>query len=230
MVAAMNGHSLIPLLALAVAGVGATQAGAVTVPVGSIPASATTAAGFAPPGWIVEQRARGDLDRDGDRDQALVLVQHPAAGAAYGENDGSRALVLVRRLSDGTLRRAGVSPALLGCRQCGGAFWGAAGMPVQVRLAGGNLVVTQQFGASVLTETVHRIRWNAATRKFRLIGLDTVVVNRNTLRETEVSTNHLTRRQIRIVRQGTRVVSRTTRSIGVSPRPIAGLVFGRTSP
>lgn len=226
----MNARRLILMTTLVAAGAGVTQAGAVTVPVGSIPASATTAAAFAPPGWIVEKRARGDLDRDGDRDQAIVLVQDPNAGAAYGAFDGSRALVIVRREANGTLRRAGVAPALLGCRQCGGAFWGAAGMPVRIAVSGGNLVVTQQFGASVLTETTHRIRWNASSRKFRLIGLDSAVVNRNTLRETTVSTNHLTRRQVRIVRQGTRILSRTTQTVDVAPRPIAGLAFGRIKP
>jgi hypothetical protein len=207
----------------------APQAPAATVPVGQIPATSATARGFAPPGWRVEKSVRGDLDRDGDGDVAIVLIQDPTAGAAYGVNDGSRGLVLALRQATGTLRRAGVAPRLLGCRQCGGAFWGL-NMPVSVAIRGGDVVVRQEFGSRELTSTVHRIRWLPGQRRLRLIGLDTTVLDRLTLRSTEVSTNHMTRRQIRTRRDGNRIVSRTSRLVAVSPRPIAGLVFGSTRP
>ncbi len=221
-------------LALALTSVAATagvsSASAAVIPVGSIPATSANAAGFAPPGWLAEKKVRGDLDRDGDRDLAIVLVQDPKVGSAYGVNDGSRALVFARRDPSGTLRRSGVAPLLLGCRECGGAFWGASGMPVNLSFSGGNVVVNQQFGSRELTSTVHRIRWNTTRRKFRLVGLDTVLLDRGTLTSTEVSTNHLTGRQVTTKKNGSKLISRTTRTVKVSPRPIAGLVFGSTKP
>ncbi len=222
----------ISLLALSGAALLATAAplSAATVPVGSIPTSATTAAGFAPPGWIAEKKVRGDLNSDGDRDLAIVLIQDPKAGAAYGINDGSRALVLALRQADGSLRRSGVAPLVLGCRECGGAFWGPSGMPVNVSLSGGNVVVRQEFGSRELTATVHRIRWNTTRKKFRLVGLDTTVFDRVTGASTEVSTNHLTGRQVTTKKRGSKLLSRTTRVVKVAPRPIAGLKFGNTRP
>jgi hypothetical protein len=56
------------------------------------------------------------------------------------------------------------------------------------------------------------------------------VTDRLTARSTEVSTNHLTRRQIITRRIGNRLVSRASRTVAVSPRPIAGPVFGSTRP
>jgi len=51
-----------------------------------------------------------------------------------------------------------------------------------------------------------------------------------TLRSTEVSTDHLTRRQIQIRRNGNRIVSRSTRTVAAGPRSIAGLAFRNTRP
>jgi hypothetical protein len=148
----------------------AAHAPAATVPLRQIPATSTTVAGFAPPGWRIEKSVRRDLDRDGDVDAAIVLIQDPRAGAAYGANDGSRGLVLALRQHGATLRRAGIAPRLLGCAQCGGAFWGVLAMPVTVAFRGGNVVVRQEYGARELTETTHRIRSLPARRRFRLVG------------------------------------------------------------
>jgi hypothetical protein len=214
----------------AVAGGAALASGArgAVVPASQIPAAAATPAGFAPQGWRVEKRAAGDLDGDGDRDQAIVLIQSDAG--AYGIADGSRALLLVRQEAGGLLRRAGLAPRLLGCGDCGGAFWGAARMPVGVVIASKTVVVRQQFGARSLTTTTHRIRWHAPTRKFRLVGLDTLVADRLTGVAVAVSTNHLTRRQTTTRRRGGKLLSRVTTTVTVAPRPIAGLRFGSLKP
>ncbi len=200
------------------------------VPAQQIPATATTPAGFAPPGWRVEKRATGDLDGDGDRDQAIVLIQSESGGAAYGVVDGSRALLLVRREAGGLLRRVGLAPRLLGCAECGGAFWGAARMPVGVVIAKRTVVVRQQFGGRSLSTTTHRLRWHASTGKFRLVGLDTLVTDRLTGVSIAVSTNHLTGRQTTTRRRGAKLLSKVTRTVSVAPRPIAGLRFGSLRP
>lgn len=216
-------------LTLAVVALVPNARGAV-VPSAQIPATATTPAGFAPPGWRVERRATGDLDGDGDRDQAIALIQSETAGAAYGVADGSRALLLVRREANGLLRRAGLATRLLGCAECGGAFWGAARMPVGVAIANRTVVVRQQFGGRNLTTTTHRIRWNGLTRTFRLVGLDTLVSDRLTGASVAVSTNHLTRRQTTTRKRGQKLLARVTRIVPVAPRPISGLRFGRLAP
>jgi hypothetical protein len=200
------------------------------VPSQQIPATATTPAGFAPPGWRVERRATGDLDGDGDRDQAIALIQSESGGAAYGVVDGSRALLLVRRDASGLLRRVGLAPRLLGCAECGGAFWGAARMPVGVVIANRTVVVRQQFGARSLSTTTHRLRWHGRTGKFRLVGLETLVNDRLTGVSVAVSTNHLTRRQTTTRKRGAKLLSKVTRSVPVAPRPIAGLRFGNLNP
>lgn len=217
-------------LALGAALVVAGQAHAAVVPAAQIPAVSPTAAGFAPPGWRVEKRAVGHLDDDGRNDLAIVLIQSSSSGGAYGAPDGSRALVLARALAAGGFTRAGLAPKLLGCRECGGAFWGAAGMPVTVTISGRAVVVRQQFGSREVTRTTHRIRWNAPRAKFRLVGMDSLVTDRLKGTSVAVSTNHLTRRQTTIRRRGKAVLSRSTRTVVVSPRAIAALVFGRTRP
>ena len=206
------------------------QAQAAVVPAAQIPAVSATAAGFAPPGWRVEKRVVGHLDGDGRKDLAVVLIQSSSSGGAYGAPDGSRALVLARAQATGGFRRAGLAPLLLGCRECGGAFWGASGMPVTVTIAGRAVVVQQEFGSRQLTRTTHRIRWSAPLATFRLVGLDSLVTDRLKGTSVAVSTNHLTRRQTTIRRRGTAVLATSTRRVAVSPRAIAGLVFGRTRP
>lgn len=200
------------------------------VPSAQIPATSATAAGFAPAGWQVEKRVRGNLDGDGRTDLAIVLVQSASGGGAYGAPDGSRALVLARGRVSGGFRRSGIAPRLLGCGQCGGAFWGAARMPVKVTISKRAVLVRQTFGSRELTDTTHRIRWDAAPARFRLIGLDTVVTDRLTGRSVSVTTNHLTRRQTTITRKGTKIVSTTRRTVRVVPRPIVGVIFGKLRP
>jgi hypothetical protein len=103
-------------------------------------------------------------------------------------------------------------------------------MPVGVVIASKTVVVRQQFGARSLTTTTHRIRWHAPTRKFRLVGLDTLVADRLTGVSVAVSTNHLTRRQTTTRRRGGKLLSRVTTTVPVAPRPIAGLRFGSLKP
>jgi hypothetical protein len=222
-------HALTILVAAGTTCLAAEAAVADVVPVGQIPATSLTAEGFAPPGWRVEKRVGADLDGIAPKDVAIVLIQS-GSGGSYGAADGSRALILARGQTSGGFRRAGLAPRLLGCAQCGGAFWGALSMPVTVRATGRVLVVKQTFGSRQITETTHRIGWRTTTAKFRLIGLDTKVTDRATGRSTEVSTNYLTRRQITTKRRGSRVVSKTTRAVTLQPRPIAGLAFGSTRP
>lgn len=62
--------TLLVLAGLVTAG-GPAQAAPVPVPV--LPAQATQLKQFVPPGWVIEQQLKGDLDGDGRADRVLVL-------------------------------------------------------------------------------------------------------------------------------------------------------------
>lgn len=99
-------------------------------------------------------------------------------------------------------------------------------MPVGVVIANGAVIVRQQFGGRSLSTTTHRLRWHGPTGKFRLVGLDTLVVDRLTGISVAVSTNHLTRRQTTTRKRGTKLLSKVSKTVPVAPRPIVGLRFG----
>lgn len=103
-------------------------------------------------------------------------------------------------------------------------------MPVGVAIASGTVIVRQQFGGRSLSTTTHRLRWHGPTRKFRLVGLDTLVRDRLTGVSVAVSTNHVTRRQTTTRRRGAKLLSRVTATVPVAPRPLVGLRFGNLRP
>jgi hypothetical protein len=173
------------------------------VDVSNIPAEAKDVKAFAPPGWVVEEEVRGDLDADSVPDVALKIIQEKPAGASDDEIvERQRALVILLAGADGTLRRAAVAPRLLQCTACGGAFYGFVEAPANVKIEKGVVVVEQDHGSREVTDVTFRVRRDPATSRFVLIGFDLASNDRATGSTVSESTNYLT---------GARVVTRGTK-------------------
>jgi hypothetical protein len=126
-----------------------------------LPATAPTESAFVPPGWHIEAAYAGDLTQDYLTDPVLVLL----------DDDGSRALLVLERKQDDTLRVLGVNRGLLVCDGCAGSR-GGNGAPV-VEIARGVLIVRTSHGAGdeVVAET-RRFRLDRKTGHLVLIGYD----------------------------------------------------------
>lgn len=169
---------------------------------------------FVPRGWKIEEEIKGDLNRDGVPDVALKLVEDlPAKDKDDAATARGRVLVVLLRKTDGRFERAGVAVGLLLCTRCGGAFYGVAESPAEVSIRNGVLIVKQSFGSRELTEMTYRFRYDAAARRFQLIGFDKVMTDRLTGRTTDESTNYLT--GLKIVKKF-RVNERTGEEIPVA--------------
>ncbi len=161
-----------------------------------LPAMAATLPAFVPTGWQIEHQLEGDLNKDTVADAVLVLVEALPANADK-ENlkdnlaERQRALLALLKTTDGKWLRAGVATKLLLCTRCGGAFYGGAETPVQAEIRNGVIVVHQEYGSRNLTNQTWRLRYDAVTKQFGLIGLDITDFDRNTGFSTQESSNFL---------------------------------------
>ena len=157
-----------------------------------LPAQAEKLQDFVPKGWQLEQQFEGDLNKDTVPDAALVLVETMPANADKGNPpERQRALLALLKTAEGKWSRAGVAPKLLLCTRCGGAFYGGAETPVQAEISKGVIVVHQEYGSRNLTNQTWRLRYDAVTKQFGLIGLDVTDFDRNTGLSTQESSNFL---------------------------------------
>ena len=158
-----------------------------------IPAEGRAVADFIPAGWVLEEQVEGDLNGDAVHDLALKLIQGRPAGAKDDEIfERQRALVVLFRGRDGRLRRAGLADRVLQCTSCGGAFYGAAEAPAEVKIERGVIIVNQDFGSREITEHTYRFRYDPAAGRIVLIGFDSTTRDRLTGAVNEESTNYLT--------------------------------------
>jgi hypothetical protein len=165
--------------------------------VNTIPERASSVAAFVPPGWAIEARAEGDLNRDANDDVVLTLVEDlPAKDADGIATDRRRALLVLLSRND-SFTRAGSNNRLLSCTRCGGAFYGMAETPVEVSIERGVIIVRQDFGARDMTAETHRFRYDPAVKRFLLIGYDVYTVDRLGPTTIDESTNLLTGDRIR---------------------------------
>lgn len=158
-----------------------------------IPPTGRQTSDFVPAGWKVEQQLAADLDGDGAPDYVLTLIEDkPAKTAEDTVNDRARALVVLLG-GEGKLTRAAVADRLLQCTQCGGAFYGVVEAPAQVTLEPrGVIVVEQDHGSNEVSNMTFRFRYDAAIRRFGLIGFDYADRDRATAKTVSESTNYLT--------------------------------------
>jgi hypothetical protein len=168
-----------------------------------LPNEASVLEGFVPPGWRLEAKAEGDLDRDGDADLALVLRQQDPKNVFVNEGLGEnpfdtnpRILAVAAREPSGGYRLAVANRTLIPRRID----------PVQsdplselgrIDIARGALRVTLYRFASAggwsmgTTSFAFRLRGGA----LELIGYDRDATARNTGETEEVSINYLTGRR-----------------------------------
>lgn len=161
-----------------------------------VPAEARAAADFAPRGWKLEGEEgelTGDLDKDGVPDKVLRLVEDMPVQRPDGVyNTRYRALVVLLAQAGGGFKRAAVATRLLGCTLCAGALGDPEGMNVQIDIRNGVLNVHQLSGSREATDLTQRFRYDAASRRFALIGQDLETYDRIEGNSESVSTNYLT--------------------------------------
>ena len=192
-----------------------------------VPAEGRAVADFIPAGWVLEAQVAGDLNNDAVPDLALKLIQEKPANAKEGEIvERQRALVVLFRRQDGTLRTAGTAGKVLQCTSCGGAFYGVAAAPAEVRIERGVIVVNQDFGSREVTEHTYRFRYEPASGRVVLIGFDSTTRDRLTGTVTQESTNFLTGRKVTTTTtppptaRGKDTVKTTTRTVARKRTPM----------
>lgn len=163
-----------------------------------LPREAAQVQAFVPAGWQLEQQIEGDLNRDALADAALVLVEKlPPKADKDNPPERNRALVILFKTPAGQWQRAAVGNRVLLCTRCGGAFFGVVEAPVEVSIANGVVIVNQEFGSRNLTRQTLRFRYEPASQKMALIGLDLHDADRVTGTIVEESTNFLTGVKVR---------------------------------
>ncbi len=162
-----------------------------------IPAEGSRAEDFTPRGWLIEERASGDLNRDGRPDMALGLIEDlPSETSDGGLNVRSRAMVVLLATENNRFRRAAVAPRLLRCTGCGGMLSRPADIGNQqneaIQITNGVIVVSDLYGSREATEYTLRFRLDPRMNRFLLIGTDVGNRDRLTGASTSESTNYLT--------------------------------------
>lgn len=151
-----------------------------------------TAGAFAPRGWKTEKIARGDLNRDGRSDAAIVLVEAKAARVEDGVPMGRRRALVIAFNQRSGWKRVGFSNQLLLGTRDGGAFYGVVDAPVEVKIQKGVVLVNMEFGSREVTTTTYRLRWEPKRRAVYVIGRDAATRDRATGDSETTSVNYLT--------------------------------------
>jgi hypothetical protein len=194
-----------------------------------VPAEGGSAQDFVPRGWKIEGQTEGDLNADSRPDTALKLIEDLPDETADGAlNVRYRALLVLLKMADGKLHRAAAADRLLQCTGCGGMLGTGGG---DITIEKGVLVVYQLSGSRESTDLTQRFRYDPGTKRFVLIGEDTVSSDRLTGESVNESSNYLTGVKIikktRYDKKGDRdtVVSSKTQRIPVSKRFIEDIDY-----
>lgn len=171
----------------------AQERGTVSFDDSALPRNAAAIEKFVPSGWTVEKQISGDLNNDGVPDVALELIEKlPANLDKDNPPSRERALVILFKNRDGSFERRASAKNLLQCTGCGGAFYGLMEAPADVEIAKGILIIGQESGSREVSETTFRFRYDAAVKRFALIGYDETTRDRATGGTTTESSNYLT--------------------------------------
>jgi hypothetical protein len=138
---------------------------------------------FVPAGWTVEQELQGDLDGDGIPDAVLMLVEEGHSGPT---DEAGRSLIVLAGQRDGSFAEMATNRKLLLCVQCFGAIGGKPRLSIQRNV----LIVEQETGSRETTSGLWRLRFDPASKRIRLIGLDVKKADRGTGVSTSESTNY----------------------------------------
>ena len=150
---------------------------------------------FVPQGWKLLNEVRGRLKADSVEDVVLQLMEDKPDENAKGEfQDRYLALVIVSKAPDGRYHRAAVAGKLIQCTGCGGVLGGPGG--ADLKIVKGVLLVSQLSGSREATDHLWRIRYDARTGRFLLIGEDINQYDRVTGSSVVTSINYLTGQQV----------------------------------
>lgn len=144
---------------------------------------------FVPPGWTIEEKTQGDLNGDAYPDVVLMLAEEGHAGPT---DEAGRTLVVLSGSGDGSFQDIGTNRKVLLCVQCFGAIGGKPRISIQRKV----LIVEQMTGSRETTSGLWRVRWDAGSKRMRLIGFDIKKVDRATGESTAESTNLLNGKRI----------------------------------
>lgn len=176
-----------------------------------IPEQAKTIEEFVPAGWKMEKKIEGDLNQDNHVDTVLELIQKKPVSA---EADVQRILVIVLKQADNTLHKTAVAEKLLLCPSC----FGTMGTNAEIEIQKGVLIVEHLSGSRETQNITQRFRYEPATKKFLLIGEDSVVVDRLTLNSSSKSTNFLTGEQIDETAKDGKTLSSKKSTVPIKPK------------
>jgi hypothetical protein len=161
-----------------------------------VPSEGRAVADFVPRGWKLEgdeAELTGDLNKDGVPDKVLRLVEDLPVERPDGVyNTRYRALVVLLARPDGGFKRAAVATRLLGCTLCAGVLGDPEGGNVTIEIKNGVLSVHQLSGSREATDLTQRFRYDAASDRFVLIGVDVEQYDRAEGGSETTSTNYLT--------------------------------------
>lgn len=152
-----------------------------------VPAEGQRPQDFLPRGWKIGASAEGDLNGDRLPDHALQLVPDDYDSSGISAAPEAQALLILLSAGGGKLQRAGLATKLL--------------VPIvpqyilEMSIRNGVLVINQNFGMTDVADLTHRFRFEAATRRFLLIGKDTFSYHRPQgprWPATRISENYLT--------------------------------------
>jgi len=128
-------------------------------------------AGFVEAGSIPIALEKADLDRDGRPDWLLVLeyAQARIDPRDRYEEEGPRALLLLRRAPDGRLVMAARNDRVVFCRGCGGMM----GDPFQGLEAGpGRFTVTNAGGSRYRWSRAYTFAWSRSDAAWQLVRVE----------------------------------------------------------
>jgi len=156
----------------------------------SVPLSSQRLRDFVPADWKIEEELTEDLNGDQRPDRILVLIDARVGQEEFAYDE--RALLVLLAQAGGGWRRIGLGNKLLLCQSCYGLnFQGPAAAP-GIGVKKGILVIEQHFGGSMTQYVTHRLRYEATTKRMRLIGIDSRSFDRSTGDAVDESTNYLT--------------------------------------
>ncbi len=143
---------------------------------------------FVPKGWKLEEKTVGDLNKDSLPDSILQIVDPNPDAEDYNRN-----LIILFKTKNGGYTKVAESKRIIRCTSCGGMLGGG---PADISVKKGVMIISQMYGSRNGVDYLHRLRYEPATKRFRLIGEDINEFDRLDLTSKNTSTNYLTGRQI----------------------------------
>ncbi|MBX9691633.1 MAG: hypothetical protein K2Z81_04560 [Cyanobacteria bacterium] len=156
----------------------------------SIPATATSPAGFLPANWKLLQRADGDLNGDGIADVALLMAN------GNPDFDNHRVLAVALKDRSGKLRMTDIGEGVVSSEP-------ETFCNMSISIKKGKLITQSSFGSRVSEMSTLRFRYNPSRDGLQLIGQDIRECNNISMETSFDSTNYLTGDQLLIVERST---------------------------